>query len=159
MMTNDSGAAQDASQAARIELMRACAYATEQELKEALGAFEPLPAVREIRPAECGLVMTRGRVGGDGNPFNIGEALVTRASVALEDGTVGHAYHLGRSFTRARIAATLDALGQDRRSRLRLQAIFVSPVMTRLAEARKLRAEQAAATRVDFFTLARGDDE
>lgn len=35
----------------------------------------------ELRPAETGLVMLRGRIGGDGAPFNAGEATVTRAAV------------------------------------------------------------------------------
>jgi len=159
MITKDNSATSDTSRATRIELMRACVYATEQELKEALAAFEPLPPVRDVRPTQCGLVMTRGRIGGEGNLFNIGEALVTRASVALEDGTVGHAYHLGQSVARARMAATLDALGQDRESRARLQTIFVSRIMERIAKERQQRREENAATRVDFFTLARGDNE
>ena len=143
----------------RVALMWACAHATRTELAWALAAFEHLPAIREIRPPESGLVMVRGRVGGEGTAFNIGEALVTRASVALGNGSVGHACLLGRASTRARMAATLDALGQDPEVRSRLQDVFVSAVIERVARDKRRRAEEVAATRVDFFTLMRGENQ
>ena len=43
---------------------------------------EPVDYV-ELRAAETGLVMLRGRIGGDGDPFNLGEATVTRAAVQI----------------------------------------------------------------------------
>ena len=54
------------------------------------------PDYVELRAAESGLVMVRGRIGGDGAPFNLGEATVTRATVRLASGEVGFAYVLGR---------------------------------------------------------------
>ena len=40
-----------------------------------------LPAHQDLRAPENGLVMLRGRVGGDGAPFNLGEATVSRLSL------------------------------------------------------------------------------
>ena len=48
-----------------------------------------VPRYEELRTAETGLVMLRGRIGGDGAPFNLGEATVTRAAVRLASGEVG----------------------------------------------------------------------
>ena len=127
---------------ARQALMRTCAQATEAEL----------------RPVETGLVMLRGRMGGSGPAFNIGEATVTRATVRLDTGTVGFSYLLGRSHRRARLAALVDALGQDPAWREGLERNLVAPVEERQAATDARVRADTAATRVDFFTLVRGED-
>jgi alpha-D-ribose 1-methylphosphonate 5-triphosphate synthase subunit PhnG len=138
--------------------MRVCAEATEDELQAALAGLGELPPYRVLRAPQTGLVMLRGRAGGNGQPFNLGEATVTRAAVQLESGTVGFSYLLGRSQARAQLAALVDALGQDARYRGRLEAGLVEPVQARRARERaKVRAETAP-TKVDFFTLVRGED-
>jgi alpha-D-ribose 1-methylphosphonate 5-triphosphate synthase subunit PhnG len=138
--------------------MRACARATETELEVALAEFGELPTAEELRTPQTGLVMLRGRIGGDGPPFNVGEATVTRAALRLDTGAIGVAYMLGRSHRRARLAALIDAMGQDPDCRLRLQAVLVDHVTARCtADDARVRAETAA-TKVDFFTLVRGED-
>lgn len=105
-----------------------------------------------------GLVMLRGRAGGGGAPFNLGEVSVTRATVRLETGEVGHAMILGRDAKKARMAAHLDALWQHADWRERIEADVIEPTLEAQAAADRVRAEETAATQVDFFTLARGDD-
>jgi alpha-D-ribose 1-methylphosphonate 5-triphosphate synthase subunit PhnG len=137
--------------------MGVCAEATEVELEVALASLGELPAVQELRAPETGLVMVRGRIGGTGRPFNLGELSVTRAAVRLANGCTGIAYLIGRSPRRARLAALLDALAQDPGYRTRLEANLIAPVLARVTEEdRALRAD-VAATKVDFFTLVRGD--
>jgi alpha-D-ribose 1-methylphosphonate 5-triphosphate synthase subunit PhnG len=139
--------------------MGACADAAEAELATALAELGELPAYRELRATETGLVMLRGRVGGEGAPFNVGEAIVTRAAVQLPSGTIGLSYLLGRSQRRARLAALVDALGQDSAHyRERLETTLVAPVQARCARERADRRAETAATRVNFFTLVRGED-
>ncbi|WP_164159261.1 phosphonate C-P lyase system protein PhnG, partial [Stenotrophomonas maltophilia] len=75
--------------------------------------ISPMPAIRTLRAPEIGLVMVRGRIGGDGAPFNLGEATVTRAAVALPSGEVGFGHVLGRDGEKARLAALADALWQN----------------------------------------------
>ena len=140
----------------RLALMKACAHATEAELVAALALFEPLPEVVDVRAPEYGLVMLRGRIGGKGNAFNIGEATVTRAVVRVGH-TLGHGYLLGRSATRARTAAIIDALGQSSESESKITG-FVTGVAERLHSEGLIRQEETQATRVDFFTLVRGED-
>jgi alpha-D-ribose 1-methylphosphonate 5-triphosphate synthase subunit PhnG len=139
--------------------MRVCAEATEAEMEAALAALGDLTPVDDIRPPQTGLVMLRGRIGGDGPPFNIGEATVTRAAVRLASGEMGFAYLLGRSHRRARLAALIDALGQRERDRTALQRLLVEPVTARCDSARARRQAETGATRVDFFTLVRGEDQ
>lgn len=148
-----------ADETARKVLLRVCSKATEDEMVIAVQSFgQPLPA-EDLRAPETGLVVVRGRIGGIGNAFNVGEAVVTRASVQLCDGRVGHSYLLGRSAAKARLAATIDALGQDAAARETLERDFVAPVIARLEREAVVSREEAAATRVNFFTLARGEDQ
>jgi alpha-D-ribose 1-methylphosphonate 5-triphosphate synthase subunit PhnG len=61
------------------------------------------PAHEILRPPEIGTVMVRGRAGATGAAFNLGEMTVTRASVRLTDGTVGHGHMQGRDKDAARL--------------------------------------------------------
>lgn len=115
------------------------------------------PDYTMLRQPETGAVMVRGRAGGTGDAFNLGEMTVTRASLKLADGHVGHGWCQGRNRRHATIIALVDALmqGEDAPT---LDAAILTP----LREARTFRhagmAKRAAATKVDFFTMARGED-
>lgn len=148
----------DSNIAQRQNAMRLLAGASAEELAAALDAVGRPDRVRTLRGPEIGLVMVRGRVGGDGKPFNLGEATVTRCAVELPSGTQGHAYILGRHPERARDAALLDALAQEPATRAAVEAAVLAPVAQRLAHAADERGRETAATRVDFFTLVRGED-
>jgi alpha-D-ribose 1-methylphosphonate 5-triphosphate synthase subunit PhnG len=113
----------------------------------------------DLRAPEVGLVMLRGRVGGNGAPFNVGEATVTRASVQLASGEQGHAYVLGRDTKKARLAAVCDALWQAKASRDSIERHVLAPLRTALEQRLQQECERTAATKVDFFTLVRGEDE
>lgn len=145
--------------ALRKALLHACSKATEAEMNAALDSFPLSQSAFDLRPPESGLVMVRGRIGGLGNAFNVGEAVVTRASVRLADGRIGHSYLLGRSRSKARLAATIDALGHDPIDRRALEYAFIEPVKLRLEQEDTLRHEEVAATRVNFFTMTRGEDQ
>ncbi len=102
--------------------------------------------------------MLRGRAGGDGAPFNLGEATVARAVVELETGERGFGHRLGRDVEQARrIAVSRRACGSARRIARRSRRRCFSPIAARLAAERAQTAAQTAATRVDFFTLVRGE--
>jgi len=142
----------------RQRLMRICSQATLAELSAALARLAPLPAIEVVRQPEVGLIMLRGRMGGDGAQFNAGEATITRAVVRLASGELGFSYLLGRSLEKARLAAIVDALGQSSRFRDRLEIVLLAPVMRRVHTERSLQRAETAATRVQFFTLVRGED-
>lgn len=152
---NPSGAG-EARIAGRQAVMAAAAEATLHELEHAIARMGR-PEYAELRAPEIGLVMLRGRVGGDGAPFNLGEATVTRAAVRLASGEVGSSYLLGRDPARARLAAVIDAIW-IRGDEMLVETAFLQPVQARLDTERRTQAARAAATRVDFFTLVRGED-
>ena len=142
----------------RLRLMRICSQATVAELSAALARLAPLPPIEVVRQPEVGLIMLRGRMGGDGAPFNAGEATMTRAVVRLASGELGFSYLLGRSLERARLAAIVDALGQNSRFRDSLEIVLLAPVLRRVDAQRSAQRAETAATRVQFFTLVRGED-
>ena len=111
-----------------------------------------------LRGPEIGLVAVRGRIGGGGAPFNVGEATVTRATVRLATGEVGHAYLLGRDGERARLAATIDALLQRAETAGEVEERVLAPLRALQAAEENRRRAETAATKVDFFTVARGED-
>ncbi len=130
----------------------------EDELRAAVDALAVPPQFRELRAPEAGMVMLRGRMGGDGAAFNLGETTVTRAAVVLDTGETGFAYLLGHRPRAARLAALLDALWQRPETRSVVEAGAIAPIRARIAAEDARAAAQTAATRVDFFTLVRGED-
>jgi alpha-D-ribose 1-methylphosphonate 5-triphosphate synthase subunit PhnG len=134
------------------------ARATRQELEAAWNTLPAQPAVKPVRGPETGLVMVRGRIGGGGTPFNLGEATVTRATIMLDSGTAGHAHALGTDREKARLSAIFDALFQEEASRDFVERELLQPIEARIAADNTVKAEEAAATRVDFFTMVRGDN-
>jgi len=115
------------------------------------------PAHEVLRAPETGAVMVRGRAGAVGAPFNLGEMTVTRCSVRLTSGEVGHAYVQGRDKTHALHAALTDALMQTDQSHA-VDAAIVAPLRDAAQTCRAERAQKAAATKVNFFTMVRGED-
>jgi alpha-D-ribose 1-methylphosphonate 5-triphosphate synthase subunit PhnG len=124
---------------------------------EACWAATDHPACTLLRQPEFGLVMARGRAGGSGQRFNLGEITVTRCVVRSVDGHIGHGYVAGRDRRKAELVARFDALLQAPERRAALLARVVEPLAPAQAEARAAQARKAAATRVEFFTLVRGD--
>lgn len=124
-----------------------------------LAALLPdLPEHAVLRAPEVGAVMVRGRIGATGAPFNLGEMTVTRASVQLVSGEVGHGHVQGRSKAAAEWAAVVDALMQTGRA-AEVRAAVLDPLGAGMTALAQVRAEKAAATRVEFFTLVRGEDQ
>lgn len=114
-----------------------------------------MPSYAPLRAPEIGGVMVQGRMGGTGQPFNLGEMTVTRASVQIASGEVGHAYIQGRDTSKAATAAVLDALLQTDRA-AEVEAAVLAPLAAEETARRSKRAAKAAATKVEFFTMVRG---
>jgi alpha-D-ribose 1-methylphosphonate 5-triphosphate synthase subunit PhnG len=154
----------DASPVTRREWMAVLARSPRDALASALDAAldgaQP-PAYEWLRAPDIGLAMVRGRVGGTGDAFNLGEVTVTRATlrVSLADGgtSVGVAVHMGRDKERARLAALADALLQSPAHADRMRAVVIEPLAARIAEEKQRKQNDAAATKVEFFTMVRGE--
>jgi alpha-D-ribose 1-methylphosphonate 5-triphosphate synthase subunit PhnG len=148
----------DEMRAKRRAAMAVLAESNAAEIAHLLEMLGHLPAHEEMRAPENGLVMIRGRIGGDGAQFNLGEATVSRAVVRLASGEMGFGYVLGRDRAKARLIALCDALVQTGTYAAALENKVIAPIRAGLEVQRDTRARQVAATKVDFFTLVRGED-
>jgi alpha-D-ribose 1-methylphosphonate 5-triphosphate synthase subunit PhnG len=143
-----------AERSPRQQWMAVLARADAATLRAALTSAPALPAYTLLRGPELGLVMAQGRAGGGGGAFNLGEMTVVRCTVRTADGLMGHATVAGRSTEQAELAAVLDAALQAPERQPALLAAVIAPLADAQAERRKATAERAAATRVQFFTMA-----
>lgn len=142
----------------RRAMMAVLAQAQRSEIAHGLSALGDNIGFVELRPTETGLVMLRGRIGGDGAPFNVGEATVTRATIQIASGEKGFSYVLGRDTKKAQLAALCDALWQTDTYRGSVEKHVLAPLRAAQRDQRAIKRAQTAATRVDFFTLVRGED-
>jgi alpha-D-ribose 1-methylphosphonate 5-triphosphate synthase subunit PhnG len=147
---------ENGKQARRRAAMAVLAYSDAAGIASRLEAMV-VPVYENLREPENGLVMVRGRIGGDGAPFNLGEATVSRAAVRLSSGEVGFGYTLGRDRQKARMIALCDALVQSDEFADAVEAEVIAPLRTQMISERNRTAAETAATRVDFYTLVRGE--
>lgn len=131
------------------------ARADASAIGEAVAALDA-PRAEMVRAPECGLLMLRGRIGGTGDAFNLGEATVTRSAVRIGE-RLGVGYTLGRDPRKAELIAVLDALLQEPERRPALLAGVVAPLARAQAAQRLQASRAAAASRVEFFTMVRGE--
>jgi alpha-D-ribose 1-methylphosphonate 5-triphosphate synthase subunit PhnG len=157
IMASETSPQQAALRERRREAMSVLACSGAAEIARALEAIGPLPPHQDVRAADSGMLMVRGRIGGDGAPFNLGEATVSRSAVRLASGETGIGYVLGRDRAKARLIALCDALAQSEHHADALERHVLTPIRARLAAARQADAERIAATKVEFFTLVRGE--
>jgi alpha-D-ribose 1-methylphosphonate 5-triphosphate synthase subunit PhnG len=143
-------------QAQRKAAMAVLAHSDAAEIARCLELLA-VPAYEDLREPENGLVMLRGRIGGDGAPFNLGEATVSRAAVRLATGEVGFGYVLGRDRLKAQMIALCDALVQSNEFSEAVEANVLTPLRAAMVSERDRRAAETAATRVDFYTMVRGE--
>ena len=146
----------NSKEAQRKDTMAVLAHSGAAEIAGRLADIT-VPAHENLREPENGLVMVRGRIGGDGAPFNLGEATVSRAAVRLATGEVGFGYTLGRDSQKAQMIALCDAMVQTADLSGEVEAKVIAPLRAGLSAERNRKAAETAATRVDFYTLGRGE--
>ena len=161
--TDRAGHAGDASAVSRRQCWLAVlAKASLARLEAAWAATGEKPAYRMLRRAESGLVMLRGRIGGSGRPFNVGEMTMTRAAVQLLDASgeanqTGFGHVAGRSARKAELVALFDAMLQDPARHNEIAVAVVIPLAAEQQAAKAAQAAKVLATKVDFFTMVRGE--
>ncbi|MDX1370323.1 MAG: phosphonate C-P lyase system protein PhnG [Pseudomonas sp.] len=125
-----------------------------------LAAYEALlrdTEYRLIRAPEIGMSLVRGRMGGTGSPFNLGEMSVTRCVVRLADGRTGYSYVAGRDKQHAELAALADAHLQGA-EQLHWLSRLIDPLAAAQRAQQAAKSAETATTQVEFFTLVRGED-
>lgn len=128
--------------------------------EELLAHWQPLnlsPQYERIRAAETGLTQLQGRMGGTGKRFVMGDMTITRAVVQTDSGVYGYSYVAGRNKPHAELCAVIDALLQMQGMDELLHKRVIAPLAALQQERRQQRAREVASSRVDFFTLVRGE--
>jgi alpha-D-ribose 1-methylphosphonate 5-triphosphate synthase subunit PhnG len=128
--------------------------ALEQALLQTQSTCRP-PPLNWLRKPQTGLYMVRARAGGSGTQFNLGEASVTRCAVQDDSGRIGVGYVRGGNARHAELVALFDLFLQNDECQPQLLATVIAPLAERQAAARTSASREAAATRVNFYTLAR----
>ena len=141
----------------RASWMRLLAKAPQEILSEAVAKYGALPAYQWLRRPEIGLAMVRGRTGGTGAQFNVGEMSLTRCALRLATGEMGVAYVAGRDLRHAEWAAIFDALMQSDACE-KVRQIVLQPVASALAKKTSETIANARATKVEFMTMVRGEN-
>lgn len=145
---------------ARRRWMSILARAERAGLEEVWEGLTDKPVFSLLRRPETGLAMLQGRAGGDGQRFRFGEMTVTRCTVRMPSGAgavVGHAYVRGRDKRHAELAARFDAMLQVQVYSASIMRDVIEPLALGQAARRAVVARKAAATKVDFFTMVRGN--
>jgi len=145
----------DDSEPGRRRWLSVLAKARPEEVISAWESLAHAPRYTALRASETGLVLVRGRAGGTGDAFNLGEMTVTRSAVRLASGETGVGYVAGRDRRHAELAAAIDAMMQSEALRPLVEAPVVEHLAQAQAERRETAARKAAATKVDFFTMVR----
>lgn len=149
---------EDTATGTRQRWMGVLAKASPDALETAWQRLSERPAYTFLRRPETGSALVRARAGGTGARFNLGETTLTRCAVALPGGITGFGYVQGRNKRHAELAAVFDALLQTPAHHDTIAAEVVTPLAHEQAARKVEQGRKAASSRVDFFTMVRGDD-
>ncbi|HDC4533192.1 TPA: phosphonate C-P lyase system protein PhnG [Enterobacter asburiae] len=144
--------------ATRQRWMRVLAQSQPAALSARMSALSLAPDYDTLRAPEIGLVQIQARMGGTGERFFAGDATLTRAAIRLNSGTLGYSYVLGRDKAHAERCAVIDALLQEQPYFQTLMEILIAPLEADRAARIAARQAEVNTSRVDFFTLVRGDN-
>ena len=142
----------------RQRWMRVLAHSQPAALSGRMNALSLIPDYETLRAPEIGLVQIQARMGGTGERFFAGDATLTRAVIRLSSGTLGYSYLLGRNKQHAEQCAVIDALLQEQTHFQNLMETLIAPLEAERDALINARCAEVNASRVDFFTLVRGDN-
>ena len=142
----------------RQRWMRVLAHSQPAALAARMNALSLTPDYDTLRAPEIGLVQIQARMGGTGERFFAGDATLTRAAIRLNSGTLGYSYVLGRDKAHAERCAVIDALLQEQPYFQTLMETLIAPLEADRAARLAARQAEVNTSRVDFFTLVRGDN-
>ncbi len=142
----------------RQDWMRLLALAKQEDVSRFMRPFADTLQYSFLRKPESGLVMVEGKTGS--TRFNLGEMLITRCAVALLEaqGCHGYAWVAGNSPEHAALAALCDAMMQLAEYNKIFSEQFFPFLICKEKERNAARVKEVAPTRVEFFTLVRGED-
>jgi alpha-D-ribose 1-methylphosphonate 5-triphosphate synthase subunit PhnG len=110
-----------------------------------------------ILKPEVGLLMVQSKADGSHPGFNLGEMSVTKCVLQVQGQYLGYAVILGSDLVHAELAALFDGLLQHPDFRDDLKNSLISNLALKQKEKDRALEKETADTRVEFFTLKRGE--
>ena len=148
------------SQTQRQACMATLAKAELKQLEELVKQLGALPKYSFLRSPEIGSAMVRSPIGGTDSNFNLGEITIVRCVVQIEQASgyiTGFGYVAGRAHRHAELAAVCDGLLQCPSWYEKINREVIQPLNRRRQQEQELKQRQTSATKVNFFTLVRGE--
>lgn len=127
------------------------------------------PSYTLLKTPEVGMTMVRAKTGGAGQEFNMGEMTVTRTVIRLDSiescsesektqaGIIGFGYTAGRETKKSELIAVIDACFQLSAYAELIEEKILQPLSEQLQEKETLQSEKVDSTKVNFFTMVRGE--
>jgi alpha-D-ribose 1-methylphosphonate 5-triphosphate synthase subunit PhnG len=143
----------------RQRWMSALAQAPIDVLEFVWHEIEGTVSYRFIEKPAVSTVTVRVRGVGAGWGLALGEMRVSRCSVQLPQGTIGHGYVAGRDLRHAELAAVFDALLQDPSRRPFLETRLIGPMLRAAGSSVTAGAAPESAARAQLFTVTCGEPE
>ena len=109
-----------------------------------------------LKGPEVGLLMINGRIHSTGRPFHLGEVSLTKCVLKDDQGLLGYGHIIGRNKQQAKAIALFD-LALQRNDSAEAALIRLNAWKEDVAEIDAMESETVEETRVDFFTMVRGE--
>ena len=110
-----------------------------------------------ISGPETGLIMVQARADGSGPRFNLGEMSVSKCLLKVDDRYLGYGMVMGSEPEHARLAALFDGLLQHPDFSSQLKRDLIQKLEQEQKEAEKKMTQETGKSRVEFFTMKRGE--
>lgn len=143
--------------AERKTLLSVLSRSSAEDIEQRWNNLDLQPQFTLLKPPEIGMVMVKARTGGNGSAFNMGEMTVTRTVLQLASNELGYGYTAGRDKEKSLHIALIDACYQCDAWRDRIHTDLLQPLSEQLQVVEQQHTEQVDRTKVNFFTMVRGE--
>lgn len=148
---------QDSTQKERKEWIGLLGSADPKDLEAAKKEYAQGVKITHVVTPETGMIMVQAKADGSNGRFNLGEVTVSRCVLEVKKTYMGTAWVMGSDLRHAELAALFDALLQDPATHDPLANTLIKKLKIKQTAKNERMAQDAADTRVEFFTLKRGE--
>lgn len=142
---------------ARRQLLSVLAKSTLDAIQTRWHPLSIKPEYRFLKKPEIGMVMVRAQADEAGQKFNMGEMTMTRCVIQLANNELGFGHCSGRDKTKAELIAVIDACFQLEEYQAIISENLLQALEALLVDQYQQQSAQVAASKVNFFTMVRGE--
>ncbi|MFH2093346.1 MAG: phosphonate C-P lyase system protein PhnG [Pseudomonadota bacterium] len=127
------------------------------DLESALEKLNHSIEFTHIVKPETGMLMVQAKADGSNSRFNLGEITVSKCILEINGQYMGAGWTMGSNLRHAELAALFDGLFQDPLLQETLNQTLIPLLKDKQLAKDERRLKDAADTKVEFFTLKRGE--